>query len=165
MIETERLLLIPVDCEMIDSLLESDESFLNKYGYINDGGEFVNPSPDYLHKVRQRLIEHPEEYPLAVDCLIIVKDIKTVIGSIDFKYLPDENGVSEIGYGMKPIYEGHGYMTEAVLAMASYGKENGVTTIVADTLIENHKSQNVLARCGFSLTKKEEKMLWFAKTL
>ena len=165
MIETERLLLMPRDLGTIDALLESDEVFFARYGFINDGGEFINPSPDYLHKERQRLIDHPEEYPFAVDYLIVVKEIKTAIGSIDYKRMPDENGVSEIGYGMSPQYEGHGYMTEAVLAMLSFGKENGVKKVVADTLIDNVKSQNVLRRCRFSKTGKEENKFWFARVL
>lgn len=165
MIETDRLILVPVDCEMIDALLDSDDAFLDKYGFVNRGGEFVNPSPNYLHKIKQRLLSHAEEYPLAVDQLIVLKNIKTVIGSIDFKYMPDENGVSEIGYGMSPEYEGNGYMTEALLAMISLGRQNGIKRIVADTLVDNVKSQNVLARCGFSLTGKEGDKLWFAKTL
>lgn len=164
MIESNRLLLIPIDIEMIDSLLESDEAFLSKYGYINNGGEYLNPSPDYLHKIKNRLIEHPEEYPLAVDYLIIIKDIKTVIGSIDFKYLP-KNGVTEIGYGMSPEYEGHGYMSEAVSLMLEYGKANGVIKVIADTLKENIKSQNVLTRNGFILDRFEDKVIWFYKTL
>lgn len=165
MIETERLLLIPIDLDMIDALLESDDAFFNRYGFINDGGEFVNPSPNYLHKEKQRLIDHPEIYPFAVDYLIVVKSIKTVIGSIDYKRMLDENGVTEIGYGMSPQYEGHGYMTEAVLAMISFGKENGAKKVVADTFIDNVKSQNVLRRCGFSKTGKEGNKFWFAKPL
>ena len=161
MIETDRLLLIPVDLKLIETLLESDDAFFKRYGFINDGGEFINPSPDYLIKEKQRLIDHPEEYPFAVDYLIVVKAIKTAIGSIDYKRMPDENGVSEIGYGMSPQYEGHGYMTEALLAMISFGKENGVKKIVADTLLENVKSQNVLRRCGFTLAGKEDNKYWF----
>ena len=165
MIETKRLFLIPVDLVIIDSLLESDEAFFNKYKLINDGGEFLNPSPNYLYKIKQRLIDHPEEYPLAVDYLIVIKEIKTVIGTIYFKSLPDENGISEIGYGMTPKYEGHGYMSEALSAMLIYGKENNVATVVADTMIDNIKSQNVLKRCGFLLIKKEDNKLLFSKTL
>ena len=162
MIETDRLILIPVDCEMIDALLDSNDALLDKYGLINRGDEFVNPSSDYLHKIKQRLIEHPEEYPLAVDHLIVLKSIKTVIGSIDFKYMPDENGVSEVGYGMSPEYEGNGYMTEALMAMIAFGRQNGIKRIVADTLVDNFKSQNVLTRCGFSLTGKEGDKFWFS---
>lgn len=160
--ETERLILMPLDCEMLDSLLDSDDAFLAKYGLINDGGEYLTPSAEYLLKEKQRLLDHPEVYPFAVDYLIVIKELKTVIGSIDFKYLPDEQGVTEIGYGMRPKYEGHGYMTEAVLAMIAFAKENGVKTIVADTLPDNAKSQRVLVRCGFTFSKKENGMLWFS---
>ena len=164
MIETARLLLIPITIEMIDSLLESDEAFLNHFGYINNGGEYLNPSPEYLQKVKDELIANPEVYPLAVDYLIVIKEIKTVIGSIDFKYLP-KDGVSEIGYGMTPTYEGNGYMTEAVQAMLEYGKINGISTVVADTLKQNIKSQKVLLRNGFRQDKIVDNMIWFIKEL
>ena len=68
MIETKRLSLIPVDCEMLDSLTESDLAFSDKYGVIK---------------------------------------------------------------------------------------------VVADTLIDNVKSQNVLTRCGFSTVNKEQNKIWF----
>lgn len=162
--QSDRILLIPIDIDIIDSLLESDDAFKRKYGYINDSGEYLNPSPEYLHKVRDEIINHPEVYPLAVDYLIIVKDIKTVIGSIDFKYLPVD-GVSEIGYGMTPTYEGHGYMSEAVVIMLEYGKQNGIKTVVADTLLDNIKSQNVLKRAGFKIDRIDQNKLWFIKNL
>lgn len=165
MIETERLLLIPVSLEILDSLIESDEAFLTNFGYINDGGEYLNPSPEYLPKIKQRLINHPEEYPLAVDYLIIIKDIKSVIGTIYFKSLPNEEGISEIGYGMNPKYEGCGYMSEALTAMLIYGKDSGIKKVVADALISNIKSQNVLTRCGFVLTEKQMDKLIFSKVL
>lgn len=164
MLESERLLLIPIDLDIIDTLIVSDELFYNKYGYKNDGGEYLNPSPDYLHKIRKRLVEHPEEYPLAVDYLIILKDIKTVIGTIYYKYLPID-GVSEIGYGMSPQYEGNGYMSEAVAMMLKFGKDNGINIVVADTKIENVKSHNVLKRNGFVIDKIEEHNYIFLKTL
>ena len=165
MLESERLLLVPMDDKMIDTLLESNEVFKSKYGYINDGGPYVNPSIDYLNKLKQRLIEYPEEYPLATDFLIIIKEIKTVIGSIDFKYLPNEEGITEIGYGMSQSYEGQGYMSEAVNLMLEYGKNNGIKTVFADTTFQNEKSQNVLKRCGFTVISVEESRLWFIKKL
>ena len=164
MIEGKRVELIPIDVEMIDSLLISDEDFLNKYGLVNDGGEFLNPSPDYLHKIRARLIEHPEEYPLAVDQLIVLKESKTVIGTIYFKSLPTD-GVSEIGYGMKPKYEGNGYMSEAIYLLLIYGKQNGVKKVVADAAFDNTKSINTLRRNGFIFDRFETNMLWFYKVL
>ena len=162
--ETNRLLLIPIDVEIIDALNESNKSFYVKYGYKNEGGEYLNPSPNYLHKIKSRLLDHPEEYPLAVDYLIIVKDIKTVIGTIYYKYLP-QDGVSEIGYGMNPKFEGNGYMSEALTKMLEFGKENGIKIVKADTLKTNIKSQNVLYRSGFLLEKREEELMYFIKIL
>ena len=109
---------MPMDLSTIDALLESDEVFFARYGFINDGGEFINPSPDYLHKERQRLIDHPEEYPFAVDYLIVVKEIKTAIGSIDYKYVPRE-GVTVFHLNVAPDDMGrvigkHGRIAKAI---------------------------------------------------
>ena len=150
--------LIPITIEMIDSLLVSNDDIKNKFGLTNDAGEYLVPSPDYLNKIKTRMIEHPNEYPLAVDHLIVLDNI--VIGSIYFKYLP-KDGVSEIGYGMTPTYEGHGYMSKAVKQMVIFGKNNGVTTILADTMKDNIKSQNVLKRTGFEKYNEKDNMLYY----
>ena len=164
MIEGKRIELIPVDVEIIDTLLLSDEAFFERYGLRNDGGEYLNPSPDYLHKIRTKIIEHPEEYPLAVDQLVVLKDIKTVIGTIYYKSLPID-GASEIGYGMNPSYEGNGYMSEALLLMLIVGKKYGINKVAADTTIDNIKSQKVLRRNGFVLDIIEGNMMWFSRTI
>lgn len=162
MIETERLLLVPFTVDVLDSLIESDESFMCKYGYKNEGGPYLKPSPEYLAKMKQRLIDFPEEYPLAVDYMIIIKDNKTVIGTVYYKYLPNDEGVSEVGYGMNSNYEGNGYMSEALQAILGFGKNNGVKTVVAETTYQNLKSQNVLKRCGFSVISVQEDRLWYS---
>ena len=164
MIEGTRVKLIPIDVKMIDSLLVSDESFYQTYGLINDGGEFLNPSPDYLHKIRARQVEHPEEYPLAVDQLIVLKDTNTVIGTIYYKYLP-KDGVSEIGYGMSPQYEGNGYMSEAIYLMLIFGKQNGITKVMADTTIDNIKSQKTLRNNGFVLDRIDNNLMYFSRVI
>ena len=164
MIEGRRIKLIPINVEMIDSLLVSDECFYERYGLKNDGGEFLNPSPDYLHKIKDRQLAHPEEYPLAVDQLIVLNETNIVIGTIYFKSLPVEGSV-EIGYGMSPQYEGNGYMSEALLLMIIVGKKYGITKITADTTIDNIKSQKVLRRNGFVLDKIEGNMMWFSRAI
>lgn len=160
--ENDILKVIPITIDMIDCLLESNEAFYNNYGLINDGGEFLVPSKNYLLLIRKRMIERKEEYPLAVDHLIVLKSINTVIGSIYYKYLP-KDGVSEIGYGMNNKYEGHGYMTRALKLMIEYGKANGIEIIKADTLIQNKKSQNVLLRNGFNEDYRDDKNIYFIR--
>ena len=159
---TKRLKLIPIDIKMIDSLLESDNAFKRDYGFINDGGDFLNPHPKYLHDIKERLIACPEEYPVAVDYLIIIRETSTVIGTIYYKSLP-ENGVSEIGYGMNPKYEGHGYISETLECMLTFGRKHKIYKVKADTNKYNIKSQNILYRNGFSLDYEEGDNLWFSK--
>ncbi|MBQ6655645.1 MAG: GNAT family N-acetyltransferase [Erysipelotrichaceae bacterium] len=162
LLETERLILIPIDAEIIDALLESNDCFNHVSGLINDAGEYLNPHPQYLLKIRDRLLAHPEEYPLAVDQLIVIRDTRTVIGTIYFKSLP-LNGVSEIGYGMNPVYWGKGYMSEALKAMLRYGGENGISEVIADTTMDNIRSQNVLKRNGFVLKEEKDGKLIFIR--
>ena len=76
-----------------------------------------------------------------------------------YKYVP-KNGVTEVGYGMNTDYEGHGYMTEALLAFLSFGKTLGIKKVLADTLPDNIKSQNVLKRCGFTFLKRDGNLWW-----
>ena len=57
-------------------------------------------------------------------------------------------------------YEGHGYMTEALTAFLEFGGSLGLKAVLAETLKENVRSQNVLKRCGFHFLR-EDKNLWW----
>lgn len=72
--------------------------------------------------------------------------------------------MTEVGYGLNPVYEGHGYMTEALRAFLEFGKGLGIKTVLADTLPYNRRSQNVLKRCGFRFLR-EDGNLWWEKEL
>lgn len=82
--------------------------------------------------------------------LLIRKKDRVVVGSADFKDLPDQNGNVEIGYGLGKQFEGNGYMTEAVEAMCTWAlSEQGVSHVTAETELDGIRSQHVLKRCGF----------------
>jgi ribosomal-protein-alanine N-acetyltransferase len=73
------------------------------------------------------------------------------VGDLCFKGL-NSNGMVEIGYGIKKEYEGQGYMTEAVTAMARWASEQiGVINVEAETEPDNKASQRVLEKSGFIL--------------
>ncbi|MEY8298927.1 MAG: GNAT family N-acetyltransferase [Emergencia timonensis] len=48
---------------------------------------------------------------------MVRKSDRVVIGSADFKDIPNEAQEVEIGYGLGKDFEHNGYMTEAVQAM------------------------------------------------
>ncbi len=52
-------------------------------------------------------------------------------------------------------------MTEAVKAMCGWAlKQNGVTSVIAETDLEGLASQKILKRCGFKKDKEEETLWW-----
>ncbi|MBP7347855.1 MAG: GNAT family N-acetyltransferase [Butyrivibrio sp.] len=72
-----------------------------------------------------------------------------IIGDYAFKGL-DENGMIEIGYGIKEQYESKGYMTEAVTAAVEWARmQPGVKKVEAETDPDNKASQRVLQKAGF----------------
>jgi RimJ/RimL family protein N-acetyltransferase len=70
------------------------------------------------------------------------------IGGVGFKGPPD-GGVVEIGYGLVPSARGQGYATEALRTLVQIAAGLSVTTIRADTDLDNVASQRTLEHAGF----------------
>ena len=105
--------------------------------------------------------ENAAEYYWHSFWFMIRKNDRTVVGSADFKKGPNEKGEVEIGYGLGREFEHNGYMTEAVKAMCDWAKQQPkVNSVIAETLLDNQPSQNVLARCGFAETSRAESVWW-----
>ena len=84
-----------------------------------------------------------------------------MVGSADFKDLPDSGGLVEIGYGLGREYEGRGYMTEAVCAMCRWAiSQDNVRHVTAETDLDGLASQKLLLRCGFREWKRGETLWW-----
>ncbi len=161
--ETERLVLFPYTQENL-ALFNSDlPRFEEEYGVVYRGEELDHLLTGFLKKLEDEIAADPENYLFFTEFLIVLKESGHVIGSIDFKYIP-KDGVTELGYGMNPAYEGHGYMSEALAAFLAFGKSLGIRKVLADTLPDNIRSQRVLQRCGFRFLK-EDGNLWWEKEL
>lgn len=89
--------------------------------------------------------------------LLIRKKDRVVVGSSDFKHIPNENGEVEIGYGLGKEFEHNGYMTEAVQAMCDFAvKQNNAQINSNNNIkikeIEEKKTKNkVRSTLNFSL--------------
>ena len=153
-IETDRLVLFPYTAENLHLFNEDLPLFEKTYGVVYRGEELEHLLTGYLKKLEGEIAADPDNYLFFTEFLIVLKDNSHVIGSVDFKYVPVD-GVTEIGYGLNPAYEGHGYMTEAVRAFLELGRRLGVRTVRADTRPDNLKSQNVLKKCGFAFMNED----------
>jgi len=161
MIETERLLLLPLSANQLKLWIcdiKSLEAELQcSYRAEPIKGELLN-----IIKGQISLIELDEaNYIYLTFWFIIRKDDWTVIGSTCFKNLPDASGEVEIGYGLGPEFESHGYMTEAIRALCKWAlKQENISCITAETDIDNPKSHGVLERCDFKVYKTDETIWW-----
>ena len=158
-IETDRLVLFPYTLENLHLFNTDLPRFEETFGVVYQGEELDHLLVRFLKKLEKEIQADPENYLFFTEFLIVVKDTDHIIGSIDYKYVP-RDGVTEVGYGMNPRYQGHGYMTEALSAFLDFGKALGIRIVRADTLPNNIKSQNVLKRCGFTFLCEDQNLWW-----
>ena len=162
-IETERLVLFPYTQENL-ALFNTDLSaFEERFGVLYRGEELDHLLRGFLLKLEREIAADPEHYLFFTEFLIVQKESDRIIGSIDYKYVP-RDGLTEVGYGLNPLYEGRGFMTEALRAFLDFGSSLGIRTVRADTRPDNIASQRVLEKCGFRFLHQSGN-LWWEKTL
>lgn len=116
---------------------------------------------DILASQAQAAARDPERYVWHSFFWMIRKTDRLVVGSADFKAPPDENGATEIGYGLDKAFQGMGYMTETVRAMCAWALgDGGAAEIIAETVRDNLPSQRVLTRCGFQKYQEGSSFWW-----
>ena len=75
---------------------------------------------------------------------------------LGFKRFPDENGSTEIGYGIDPAYQGKGYMSEAIQALIDWAFTHPFCKVITATEVENPASKRLLERLGAQLVSTSE---------
>lgn len=92
---------------------------------------------------------------------ILRKSDNCVVGSIDFKDVPNGDGEAEIGYGLGRDFEHNGYMTETVQAFCDWAlRQDGVNHIIAETDVDGISSQKILVRCGLKEYTRNDTAWW-----
>lgn len=169
-IKTERLIINdvkPEDKKDYYDLYTDGE--LNKYwGYDYHEDLPVNeePSPDYFYGFMTSLKDKREEYSLAIRLKPYKNDDRgynKMIGEGVFHNFK-ENGEVEIGIRLFKKYQGFGFASESVKAMAEYIKKFNPSVIKAKCFLKNVASKNTLLRSGFKNTGSDNTYLYFEMT-
>lgn len=158
-LETDRLVLFPYTAENLKLFNDDLALFEETFGVLYHGEELDHLLKGYLRKLEKQIADDPEHFLFFTEFLIVLKENSRIIGSIDYKYIP-KDGVTEVGYGLNPLYSGHGYMTEALRAFLDFGRSLGIRVVRADTLPDNLPSQNVLRKCGFRFLREDGNLWW-----
>jgi len=87
--------------------------------------------------------------------LIVISVDNFGAGLAGFKGVPNENGSTEIGYGIDPAYRNKGYTSEAVQALVDWALEHPFCKAVTATTVENPASRRLLEKLGAHLVAKD----------
>ena len=134
-VETERMYLYPLSDEEMRMVIESEFDPEMKQAYT----EMLEGS----------LSNSDKRIWYAIWNMELKDESGIIVGDFCFKGLSDD-GVIEIGYGLKEEHRHHGYMTEAVKAITEWAlSQESVKQVEAETDAENIDSQKVLFQSGF----------------
>jgi ribosomal-protein-alanine N-acetyltransferase len=164
MVETPRLLLIPLSYEQLKLYLEGDGK-LEKLLKLADMGRTVAPRVNKMVK----MITLPKMKKAAGDnylfytfWLAIEKISQVIVAELGFKGPPDRTGGIEIGYGTMENHRNKNFMTEAVSGMINWARAREDTKyILAETDKSNAASIKVVQKNNFQFTETKGKMMWW----
>ncbi len=162
MLESKRLCLIPLTAKQL-RLWYEDISTLEEELSVSYQDELPEGVfKEIVESQRQKMLLDVENWLFHTFWLIVRKSDKAVIGSIDFKYPPNQTGETEIGYGLNSRFTGNGYMTESVQTFCAWGLQNpSIKVILAETEKTNKASQLVLIKSGFIFSYVTEECYWW----
>ncbi len=160
-LETNRLLLIPMTVDFIDGLINGNNK---AYSLLDIKPSEEWPSQDIfevLPIMKESLLQKKE--PDGFDAWIFIdKYDRSIVGDGGFKGEPDENGGIDLGYGIVRSKRRKGYGFEAVSELVKWGiSKSNVKYITADCLNENEPSIKLLEKLGMKKIKTEKEISYF----
>ena len=161
-LETERLLIRPLSYNQLREYTELNNRLEQSLGL----NSFTRTLPEELKEALEQVIlpqVAASDNPLyATLWTIIDKERKLMVGDLCFKGAPNAQGEVEIGYGTYYSFQGRGFMTEAIGAIAQWAlKQPEVRAILAETDVNNISSHRTLSKNSFIVYKKVENMIWW----
>ena len=152
MIETERLILKPLSYLQLLKYIQADNSLETELN-LNETSRTI--SPELKEALEETILPHVADtsrnYLYSTLWTIISKADNKMVGDLCFVGEPNANGEVEIGYGTYDEFQRRGFMTEAVVGMIKWAKQQPeVKAIIASTDKTNVASYSVLLKSNFT---------------
>jgi RimJ/RimL family protein N-acetyltransferase len=161
MIETDRLYLIPLTAQQLRLWIENIPALERELNCMYCAEPMTGYFLDIVKSQLEITVNDEANYLYHSFWFLVRKTDRVVIGSADFKDVPNEHNEVEIGYGLGKKYEHKGYMTEAIQAMCDWAMtQKEITHVIAETDIDSPQSQNILMQCGFVQYKQDNTIWW-----
>ena len=120
-IETKRLELIPLTWDQLKLWCYDIKSLEKELNCIYKAEPMEGIFFEIVKGQYEITKNDPQNYLYHTFFFIVRKEDRVVVGSADFKDVPNDKGEIEIGYGLGKEFEHNGYMTEAAEALCKWG--------------------------------------------
>lgn len=149
---TQRLQLLPLSIHQLELLLQNMETFETSL-QISMMREQITERVCRAIRMKIDKMQKAEasRHAWLTYWLIVIKEGNVGAGLVGFKGFPDENGSTEIGYGLDPAYQGKGYMSEAIQGLADWAFAHPFCRVITASEVENPASRRLLERLGAQL--------------
>ncbi len=161
-LETDRLILIPLDIENFRLFIENTSVMERNLGLNITGKELSPEMKAIFREPYQKAVKDAKNYLWYTNWQIVLKDENQIIGGISFKGLPNDAGEVEVGYGIEEKHQNRGYMAEVLRRMIDWAfTQKGVRSVIAETEKDNKPSQRVLDKVGMKKYKETRDCYWY----
>ena len=152
MIETERLIVKPLNYSQLVKYIKSDHSLEAELN-LNENPRAISPELKEAleNTILPNVADPKKNYLYSTLWTIISKEEKKMVGDLCFVGEPDSDGGVEIGYGTYLASRNKGFMTEAVGGLVKWvEKQPEIRSIFASTDKKNIASSSVLEKNCFT---------------
>jgi [ribosomal protein S5]-alanine N-acetyltransferase len=164
MLESERLIILPLIYEQVELYLSGNAAF-EKSLNLRDTGRIVSAEVKEMvtrFTLTKMKAAPGDNYLFYTFWIVVEKASNIIVAELGFKGEPSKNGEIEIGYGSMHNYRRKGFMTEAVSAIVRWAAERSdVRGVLAETDQENIASQRILEKNNFRIIKRKNNMIWW----
>ncbi|GAA4448057.1 GNAT family N-acetyltransferase [Nibrella saemangeumensis] len=161
MLETERLVIIPLNYNQMLKYIQADNSLEQELGIKASAREIVPELKEALEQsILPSVADPSKDYVYSTLWSIIDRNNRERVGDFCFKGEPNPAGEIEIGYGIDTAFQNRGYITEAIGAAVKWAAaQPAVQFVTAETEKDNLPSMRVLEKCGFSRFEETDTMI------
>ena len=156
-LRTSRLLIVPLTLSQLQLCLTNLPALEAELGLTISRDVLTKRVQRAIRMKRKKMARMDEsQHPWQTYWLVIVSEDNFGAGLAGFKGVPNENGSTEIGYGIDPAYQNKGYTSEVVRALVDWAFQHSFCETVTATTVENPASRRLLEKLGAKLVAEDD---------
>ena len=155
-VRTQRLLLVPLTLSQLQLCLTDLPTLEAELGLSISRNVITERVQRAIRMKIEKMTSLDESlHPWQTYWLIVISAENVGVGLAGFKGIPNEEGSTEIGYGIDPAYQNKGYMTETIKALVTWAFQQPICNIITATAVENPASRRLLEKLGARLVAED----------